>query len=229
MTDITFQEFPKMARYSRECIITEKIDGTNGQIYIVPTSELSCGKLYPDAVYIEDFSQPDSVAIFAGSRNRWVAPGYDNAGFAAWVVANGQELKKLGPGRHFGEWWGSKIQRTYGRKDRVFSLFNVNRWVQNGDMDCDGVHCSKTGVSVACCRTVPIIAVGEFNSDIVDKSIYHLRTQGSEAQPGFMQPEGIVIWHYAANIGFKKTLLNDETPKSVAPRNPASDFNKVCQ
>jgi len=29
-----FLKFPKMARYSRECIVTEKIDGTNAQIYI---------------------------------------------------------------------------------------------------------------------------------------------------------------------------------------------------
>ena len=29
-----FMEFPKIASLSRECIITEKIDGTNGQIFI---------------------------------------------------------------------------------------------------------------------------------------------------------------------------------------------------
>jgi len=29
-----FQEFPKMARLSREVIITEKIDGTNIQVFI---------------------------------------------------------------------------------------------------------------------------------------------------------------------------------------------------
>ena len=29
-----FIEFPKMARLSRECVITEKIDGTNAQIFI---------------------------------------------------------------------------------------------------------------------------------------------------------------------------------------------------
>jgi len=28
-TNVEFQEFPKMVRLSRECIITEKIDGTN--------------------------------------------------------------------------------------------------------------------------------------------------------------------------------------------------------
>lgn len=28
-------------------------------------------------------------------------------------------------------------------------------------------------------------------------------------------PEGIVIWHTAANIGFKKTIKDDEKPKSL--------------
>ena len=34
-----FMEFPKMARLNREAVITEKIDGTNAQILIVPVSE----------------------------------------------------------------------------------------------------------------------------------------------------------------------------------------------
>lgn len=29
-----FVEFPKMARWSRDIVITEKIDGTNGQIVV---------------------------------------------------------------------------------------------------------------------------------------------------------------------------------------------------
>ena len=29
-----FQEFPKMARLTREVIVTEKIDGTNAQVFI---------------------------------------------------------------------------------------------------------------------------------------------------------------------------------------------------
>jgi hypothetical protein len=31
-----FTEFPKMARLSRDVIITEKIDGTNAQVFISP-------------------------------------------------------------------------------------------------------------------------------------------------------------------------------------------------
>ena len=34
----------------------------------------------------------------------------------------------LVPGRHFGEWWGSGIQRGYGLDEKTFSLFNAYRW-----------------------------------------------------------------------------------------------------
>lgn len=30
-----FAEFPKIARLSRECVITEKIDGTNAQVVVL--------------------------------------------------------------------------------------------------------------------------------------------------------------------------------------------------
>ncbi len=90
-----FQPWPKMARLSREIIITEKIDGTNAQVYVVPLAELST--LFQMTYYDEQF------AIFAGSRTRWIVPGNDNYGFAAWVRDNGPELVKLGPGRHYGE------------------------------------------------------------------------------------------------------------------------------
>lgn len=193
MNETDFKDFPKMARYSRECIVTEKIDGTNAQIYIDETGK----------------------NMLVGSRTRYITPDNDNYGFARWCNENFSELLKLGPGRHFGEWWGSKIQRTYGRTDRVFSLFNVSRWIQNGDWEDTGVHDKETGITVSCCRTVPILVQGQFSSELIERAMNRLRTDGSIAQPGFMQPEGIVIWHCAGNIGFKKTLLHDESPKTL--------------
>ena len=88
---IEFEGFPKIARLSREAIITEKIDGTNAQIYIGEDGQ-----------------------IIAGSRTRWITPDSDNFGFARWGEQHRVELAALGPGRHFGEWWGSGIQRGYG-------------------------------------------------------------------------------------------------------------------
>lgn len=38
---------------------------------------------------------------------------------------------------------------------------------------------------------------------------------GSVAAPGFANPEGVVIYHTAGNVLFKKTLIKDEIPKSA--------------
>ena len=74
-----FQEFPKIVRLSRQAIITEKIDGTNGCIFIGEDGE-----------------------FLTGSRSRWITPEADNYGFSKWAYANKEELMKLGPGFHYG-------------------------------------------------------------------------------------------------------------------------------
>lgn len=191
-----FQSFPKMPRLSREVIISEKIDGTNAQILIAANDKLflTTGR----AVY-----QNDEFSIFAGSRTRWITPADDNAGFARWVVEHAEELLQLGPGRHFGEWWGQGIQRGYGLKEKRFSLFNVSRW--SGDSE-----------RPSCCHVVPELYRGPFDTNIIELELDLLRTGGSLAAPGFMRPEGIVVFHTAGNIGFKKTLEKDEQPKSLS-------------
>jgi hypothetical protein len=175
-----FVEFPKMARLSREVIITEKIDGTNAQICITPEGE-----------------------FLVGSRTRWITPRDDNYGFAAWAYANKDELMKLGEGHHFGEWWGAGIQRKYGMAEKRFSLFNVSRWEDDA-------------IRPACCHVVPQLTRGEFDTTTAKIIIQMLREEGSKAAPGFMNPEGIVIYHTAAGVGFKKTLEKDDMPKSLA-------------
>lgn len=189
-----FAEFPKMARLSREIIITEKIDGTNAQLAIV---ELD-GHPVEGAVY-----QSGGLALYAGSRTRWITPEDDNFGFAKWAFENAEELLKLGIGRHFGEWWGGGIQRKYGVSEKRFSLFNVSRWEDDA-------------VRPACCLVVPTLYRGEFTSEAAEIALAELRANGSRAAPGFMKPEGIVLYHVAAGIGFKKTLEKDELPKSLA-------------
>jgi hypothetical protein len=42
-----------------------------------------------------------------------------------------------------------------------------------------------------------------------------LRRDGSISAPGFMDPEGIVIFHTAARIMFKKTFKGDEGGKGA--------------
>ena len=193
-----FTEFPKIARLSRECIITEKLDGTNGQIYIGENGE-----------------------FLVGSRSRWITPENDNYGFARWAHEHREELLTLGPGRHFGEWWGAGIQRRYGLtgNDKRWSLFNVSRWALHGTepqriLTADPREEKYQDILPACCHLVPLLYRGVFDTRQVFEEISDLRLDGSKAAPGFMQPEGIIVFHTAANIGFKKTLEKDEAPKS---------------
>lgn len=174
-----FIEFPKMPRLSREVIVTEKIDGTNGCIYIGEDGE-----------------------FLVGSRTQWITPERDNHGFAAWAYAHKDELLQLGPGRHFGEWWGQGIQRKYGLSEKRFSLFNTFRWGETRP---------------ACCHVVPVLWRGVFTDLPVNDILKSLQVAGSVAAPGFMKPEGIVIFHVAGNLGFKKTIEKDEVPKGMQP------------
>lgn len=191
-----FTPFPKLARLQREVIITEKIDGTNAQVYIT-----------------------DDGRMLTGSRTRWIYPEDDNFGFAAWARDNKEELLKLGPGRHFGEWWGRGIQRNYGLDERRFSLFNVARWCQHGETPkpiptADPRIVKMQDVLPACCHLVPILYQSLFTTIWPEIILTRLNHRGSVAAPGFMNPEGIVVFHVAGNVGFKMTLDNDGVPKS---------------
>ena len=191
-----FKKFPKIARLSREMIITEKIDGTNAQIFIEDLEG------YPSNACLY---QNDGLALWAGSRNRWITPDQDNHGFARWAYDHAEELLELGPGRHYGEWWGSGIQRGYGlpKGEKRFSLFNVQRWSE--------------GNVPKCCHVVPIILQGLFSTTDVDTCLRFLAETGSLASPGFMDPEGLVVFHVAGNVGFKKTIKKDDEPKGKRP------------
>ena len=189
-----FIKFPKVPRLNRDCTITEKIDGTNAQVFIEHKSILDLGSPYKDGVLFE----MANFCVFAGSRKRYLTIKNDNYGFARWVQGNGEELLKLGPGRHFGEWWGQGIQRNYGLKEKRFSLFNTNLWSKDRP---------------ACCDVVPVLYSGPFDTDIVNHEVKWLRANGSMAAPGFMKPEGIMVFHTAANSLFKVTCENDEKHK----------------
>jgi hypothetical protein len=65
---------------------------------------------------------------------------------------------------------------------------------------------------------VPVLFQGNFSSLNVDVIMEDLRVHGSAIAPGFARPEGIVIYHLAAGVGFKKTFEGDENGKT-APKN----------
>lgn len=200
MSEIEFVEFPKIARLSRECVITEKIDGTNGVIAIGENGEFN-----------------------VGSRSRWITPEQDNHGFARWAHDHKDELLKLGPGRHFGEWWGSGIQRGYGlqKGEKRWSLFNVIRWCLHGEIPQriptgDPRIEKYQDVLPACVGLVPALYRGLFTTRACETAIGELINFGSRAALGFEKPEGIVVFHIAGNVGFKKTIEKDDEWKGKA-------------
>jgi hypothetical protein len=48
---------------------------------------------------------------------------------------------------------------------------------------------------------------------MIGNTLMTLKEYGSRVAPGFMNPEGIVIYHTAGNYYFKKTIENDEKGK----------------
>lgn len=179
-----FEAFSKIPRLNRDVVITEKIDGTNGQLLI----------------------NEDGKLVRIGSRNRWLTPRDkqgDNYGFAQWAWDNREALELLGPGRHFGEWWGQGIARRYGVDRKYFSLFNPYRYES-----FQSPYIEEVGV-----RVVPIINEGLISEGVLEYAIEKLRMSGSIAAPGFMKPEGIVVYHTAARQAFKVTLEGDDKPK----------------
>jgi hypothetical protein len=178
---VEFQAWPKTTRY-KDVIVTEKIDGTNAAIII--------------DIEGDEFG--------AQSRNRLVNPASDNYGFATWAYKNQVELTDLlGPGRHFGEWWGVGIQRNYGLSHRRFSLFNTSRWKKEQDQDFVVID----GVPVG---PVPVLKIATMFSFDIDDVMTDLLETGSHASPGFMKPEGICVFDPETRVVKKKTFEGDK-------------------
>jgi len=203
-----FQKFPKIPRFSRDIVITEKIDGTNAQVFISEGGDI----------------------MWVGSRNRWLTDTEDNYSFRAWAREHADELRQLGPGRHCGEWWGQGIQRNYGLTERRFSLFNVSRWTdliheKPGPL-CEGFYLDNLEEPIVrqpapiCCHVVPILYVGPWRLDNIQQwgeemdalsdTMFALGDGGSRAAPGFRDPEGVVVFHGQSGRLFKKTFKGDE-------------------
>lgn len=195
-----FTPFPKIPRLNRQMVITEKIDGTNGAIVITPSDLEVFNPDYCARVMTND----GLFDIRSQSRSRFVTIVKDNHGFAEWVCERAESLvETLGEGTHFGEFWGSGIQRGYGltKGEKRFSLFNTSRWNEENTASVPGLS------------AVPVLYEGPFSTYAANEYIWHLRRHGSQASPGFMRPEGIIVFHTAANSMFKVTCEKDEQPK----------------
>jgi hypothetical protein len=199
VTELAFEAFPKIPRLKKGVVITEKIDGTNAQIalFSLDSAEAQARALEDHHclhIFPGQTSGDSALALYAGSRSRWIRPekSADNFGFAAWVVENRDELVKLGPGRHYGEWYGLGIQSGYGLDHRRFALFNVARWNPENPN------------KPACCEVVPVLPTED-----ADEAMQMLHENGSYASSGFKRPEGIVVYHSGSRQLYKRTFEND--------------------
>lgn len=220
--DSLFEPWPSIARLNRDITITEKIDGSNSAILVVQDDPelgdrlIGVTEANVTARVKGYFGDGTDALLFAQSRKRAITPDDDNFGFAGWVADHAEgileHLSERGGavGRHFGEWWGSGIQRRYGLDHKRFSLFNTARYsgVQSE------FESKKRGRSVI--NTVPVLYEGPFGEEHITGALNRLEAMGSVAAPGFMDPEGIVVFHQAARQMFKVTIKDDEVPKSVA-------------
>lgn len=165
---MTFTPYPKTERLKRMfCTITEKIDGTNAQLTV-----------------------QDGEIISVGSRKREIFPGKatDNYGFAGWVERNTEELLKLGDGLHYGEWYGNGIQSGYGMSEKRFALFNPLRYAKARDARLEGAE----NAFPDCVHLVPVLYVGQFSLEAVEKCMTDLREHGSRVGVA-AKSEGIII------------------------------------
>lgn len=229
------KKFKKIPRLSREILISEKLDGMNSQVMIFPKYKLLqmaeseiwkadevndfiekyCLYIHPDNPHVEE---DDRLYLFAGSRTRFLdtSKNGDTHGFVKWVKSNAIDLISLGEGIHYGEFYGHKINRNYKLDYNRFALFDVGRWNQKFGDDCNGTIrvCDNKGNFVPlCCELVPILYEGIFDTNKINEVLENLKNHGSYAVSGFMNPEGIVIYHKASGALFKKTIKDDVQPK----------------
>lgn len=194
-----FEAFPKLTRFSHDWTVTEKIDGTNAQVFVLPENEL---QLYTPEQTLGAVRLVDGHLIYAGSRNRLIGLGKnDHHGFGQFVHDSAAEIvAKLGPGRHFGEWYGFGFKRKYNKTENRFALFNATRW---------------TGVDLPDrVDVVPTLFKGRLeHGDTFDVVLDELKQHGSYIAEGFDNPEGIVMYHGPSHTLFKKTFDYDEEGK----------------
>ncbi|MET9480955.1 RNA ligase family protein [Streptomyces sp. NPDC006638] len=186
-----FTPWPRTVRLFRAITITEKLDGTNAALHISPDGQ-----------------------VVAQSRNRLITPNADHHGFAGWAREHAEELAYiLGPGLHFGEWWGRGIQRGYGMEDRCFSVFNTDRWRKNDGPDTSKKLRAEQSSILHQIDAVPVLYQGVFDQAVIQGELMDLHWGGSVAAPGFMNPEGICVYHSQSRTVFKVTLDNNDAGK----------------
>lgn len=95
---------------------------------------------------------------------------------------------------------GKGIQRGYGLTEKRFSLFNTAKWGGNNSEN-----------RPKCCHVVPVLGAWQMDTQKIKEVLEDLKATGSKASPGYMDVEGIIVYHPASNQLFKYTV--DDSPK----------------
>jgi hypothetical protein len=153
---IEYTKYPKTPRlYGGNCVITEKLHGTNGTLIFQKDGAMTCG-----------------------SRNRALTrdKGGDNFGFLAWASERQRELFHiLGEGVHSGEWCGPGIEgNNHELEERVFFLFDTT-FVPK--LDHYSSQCAELQL-----WHVPVLYEGKFTPDIVGRLMDELEHRGRWAE-----------------------------------------------
>lgn len=198
--------WPKTPRWNRNLVISEKLDGTNSAVVVIDSSKDPLERVQCENSPFA-WQTYEGFYVAAQSRTRFVSPQQDNAGFGKWVFDNRNMLAlSLGVGTHHGEWWGQNLQRKYNQTRKNFSLFNISRY-EGIDFDKDY---NLPNVTV-----VPKLYEGPNSEAAIRTTLAMLESEGSVAAPGFMRPEGIILYHTASRSVYKILLEGDELPKSL--------------
>lgn len=199
-----FKAFPKIEQFGKlNMFITQKIHGTNAQVYIKEVQTVGFAEdlefeamIHSKCNYLLEV-EDKAYALYVGSRNKWITPEDDNAGFASFVYENAEAfIRCLGPGQHFGEWVGPKINSGEGLSQKVFVLFDHWKYPPERELP------PQTTV-------VPVLYQGKTDLSAVESVMEDLRINGSKLAPGYMNPEGVVVT--IGGVRYKKVFKPEET------------------
>ena len=235
MSTANYNSFPSIERLENiYCVISEKIDGTNGLIEVAKVGKT---EVDIESSPLSSFTYNTETEVRFGSRNRYITFSNDNAGFAnffrhyearfkdvaADIILKERELagetltecQEHYPLRIYGEWFGSGIQRGYSLKDKFFmpfSTFYAEKLIE---------------YQVPNIITPNVMYTGKFSMEVVSACMQQLKLNGSGIVKDYKQPEGIVIFFPKYNFRLKETFdgakWKNALPKSEHDKKPVVD------
>jgi hypothetical protein len=240
-----FKEFSKIPRLNRDIVITEKIDGTNAAVLVEeqPEDSVQPGILLESGTVVRAQSRSRFVSPEKDNYGfgRWV---FDNAQALADLLGGGLHFGEwwgAGVQRKYNQttkrfslfnvtrygqcesFLDPRCLPTYGNKDVINPTTVVTHKFHDGVKMCQcrdaqaGIDTVIGGVPLS---TVPVLYRGPWFTEATvwapGLALNHLQVNGSQAAPGFMDPEGIVIFHEASGHLYKVTIKGDDKPKSLA-------------